>query len=303
MESVLRVARARALALADGAVKKGEMVAGDQVTLGDGSFCVGVFKVKEENCAIKVGHTMLEVEAEWDILERLDHPNIIRCIGQPVFDLTTPFLRLELVDGKDFLDLLKLDTEERKDPLSEAGLRHVLSSVLQALIYLHKLGIAHRDLKPENILLEAQSCAEINERTPVKLCDFNLSSTDEDEFTHYGTSVACVSPEVISTADRITVKADIFGFGTLVFAAVTRWAPFVQSDLDNYEPAWDRLVQRVEKDRRFSARPSLRRLTLKCLRWEPEKRPAAEKLAKSAYFLRSSPGVRKAKAGSAGQTC
>lgn len=302
METVLRKARARALALADGTVRRGEFAEEDAVTLGDGSFCVGVFRVEEENCAIKVTNAFEDAVLEHDLLSKLSHPNVVRCIGYPVFDVTTPFFRLELVDGRDLLELLNKSTPEKRDPLSEAGLRHILLCVGQALKYLHSHGVAHRDLKPENVLLNARSCAEITEKSTVKLCDFNLSSKIDDPVDHYGGSVVCISPEVMNRGKRLDGKVDVFGFGTLTYAVVTRYAPFVPADLgEGYSEAWLKLLGRVERDARFASRPALRKLTLKCLRWSPQSRPSAEKLVKSAYFLRSSPGLRKARSANSAQ--
>lgn len=303
MEAVLRKARARALALADGTVSRGEFVEADRVTLGDGAFCVGVFRVEEENCAIKVTNAFEDAVLEHDVLSKLSHPNIVRCIGHPVFDVTTPFFRLELVDGRDLLELLNKSTPDKRDPLSETGLRHILLCVGQALKYLHSRGVVHRDLKPENVLLDAHSCAEITEASTVKLCDFNLSSRIGDPVDHYGSSVVCASPEVVNSGKRLDGKVDIFGFGTLTYAVVTRYAPFIPADFeeDGYSVAWFRLLGRVEKDARFASRPALRKLTLKCLRWSPQSRPSAEKLVKSAYFLRGSPGLRKARSANSSQ--
>lgn len=106
MEAVLRVARARAAALEDGIIKKHEFALGDRVTIDDGSFCVGVFRVESDNVAIKVVEEFEKCKAEWTILSLLDHPNVVRCVGEPVFDVAVPFFRMELVDGSNLLNIL-----------------------------------------------------------------------------------------------------------------------------------------------------------------------------------------------------
>lgn len=57
-----------------------------------------------------------------------------------------------------------------REGLSEEQLRLAAESMLEALAYMHKLGIVHRDVKPENVLYLRQG-NEID----MKLCDFGLS--------------------------------------------------------------------------------------------------------------------------------
>ncbi len=62
-----------------------------------------------------------------------------------------------------------------------ANARHILSSVMEALAYLHSLHIAHRDIKPSNILLDITChcpspllCSCLT-KFKVLLCDFDAA--------------------------------------------------------------------------------------------------------------------------------
>jgi serine/threonine protein kinase len=296
MESVLRVARARALALEEGLIEKHEFAIGDRITLGDGLFCVGVFRVKSENQAIKVLHNFSDCKAEWELLSLFDHPNVVRCVGQPVFDITTPFFRMELVRGWNLLDILTKGMTEPGPVLSTVGMRHVLLCVALALQHIHSRGVVHRDVKTENILLNVKKPRQVNESTIVKLCDFNLAHRVTEPVPHFGGSPPCISPEVhFGEVDAIGPKTDIFGFGALSFALVTGLMTFNAKMLENYKKNWSWCQTRIADDPGYAAQPSLRSLTLACLSWECSDRPDSDGLVKSSYFVRRSPATRKAR--------
>ena len=46
----------------------------------------------------------------------------------------------------------------------------LISQMIDAVVYLHKLGIVHRDLKPENFLME-----DTTENSRIKMIDFGSS--------------------------------------------------------------------------------------------------------------------------------
>lgn len=78
--------------------------------------------------------------------QSLSHP----CIVSLFSTFTTPsaqFHLLELCSGGTLAHCLQ------DNPLTEAHLRGVLKSLVEALIYLKKQGIVHRNIRPSNVLL------------------------------------------------------------------------------------------------------------------------------------------------------
>lgn len=71
--------------------------------------------------------------------------------------------------------------------LNERAAGRIFIQLMNAVEYLHRLGIAHRDLKPENILLDV----DYN----VKLIDFGLSNfAVKGEYLHTACGSPCYAP-------------------------------------------------------------------------------------------------------------
>jgi serine/threonine protein kinase len=88
-----------------------------------------------------------ELRNEISILQRLDHPNIVKAIE--TFDFKNRlYLVLELCSGGDLYT---------RDPYTEAQACAITSSILDAVAYMHKRGIIQRDLKFENIMVRQKA--------------------------------------------------------------------------------------------------------------------------------------------------
>ena len=87
--------------------------------------------------------------------------------------------------------------------------------VVEALKYLHSLGIAHRDIKPENILIDWGY--------KIKLIDFGLSNLSLQECP---LSTPCGSPcyappEMIRKEKYDGLVSDVWSLGVTLYAMVT----------------------------------------------------------------------------------
>ena len=71
---------------------------------------------------------------------------------------------MEYAEGGELFDYII-----KKDHLSEDETRNIFHQIIDAIDYMHNLGISHRDLKPENILLDSS-------HTKIKIIDFGLSN-------------------------------------------------------------------------------------------------------------------------------
>ena len=106
------------------------------------------------------------------------HPKLVQLLDVGYFDRPQRSAAIGLV-----LDLYDLDVREflKLRPLRLAGMRAVLSSVLEALGHIHERGLVHADVKPANVLMRGagasrewlrtlrRGAAPANEADPVEV--------------------------------------------------------------------------------------------------------------------------------------
>lgn len=170
-------------------------------------------------------------DLERRILARLVHPNLARVFGAGETDDGRPFLALELLVGRPFVEACL----EPPRPLRERIA--LLVEACRAVQFAHDRGVLHRDLKPSNVLV-----VEDSGRAIAKVIDFGIAKSLESgdaiersaaRMTRTGHVVgtpAYMSPEQLGL-DRegkgdIDVRTDVYGLGSLLFEALVgraRW--------------------------------------------------------------------------------
>ncbi len=183
----------------------------------------GVF---EKRVAVKVVRTGLLSSAsvarfaeERRVLARLDHPGIARLLDGGSTEDGAPYLVMELVEGEPidlWCDARGLGVEPRLE---------LFRSVCAAVQYAHANLVVHRDVKPSNILVTPNGS--------VKLLDFGIATLLEDADQDGGrtrTLERFLTPEYASpeqvAGGAITVAADVWGLGVLLYRLLTGRLPF-----------------------------------------------------------------------------
>ena len=199
---------------------------------GGASVFKGHHKYLNQKLAIKIIHgehstdfTMLKrFRGEAEISSKLNHPNIVQVFDFGVIDSGIPYLVMELLDGVNLADHLRVH-----GPLGCNELLSILWQICSALECAHDSGLVHRDVKPSNIFLT---------RTPdgerlVKLLDFGLAKSIQsinrrDNLTMHGQIVGTpdyMSPESCRGIEY-SVASDIYSLGCTMFECLSGSTPF-----------------------------------------------------------------------------
>ena len=90
---------------------------------------------------------------EVNLLQKLDHPNIIQCLGH-FWDQQRAvlYIVLEYAEAGDLASLIK-DAQQRRQLISEPRIWGLFLPIMNVAAYLHHRGIIHRDFKPLNVFL------------------------------------------------------------------------------------------------------------------------------------------------------
>ncbi len=82
-------------------------------------------------------------------LSRLDHPSVVG-VHQVFEDNETAYMALDLIDGKDLLDII----ESGSPKMSASDVRALTLKLLDAIGHVHAQDLLHRDISPDNILID-----------------------------------------------------------------------------------------------------------------------------------------------------
>lgn len=207
-----------------------------------------------------------------EILKTLDHPNIVRAFE--TFDYRGRlYIVMELCSGKDLYS---------RDPYTEAEAKRIMTSILEAVAYLHAKGIVHRDLKYENIMFIDET-----PNADIRLIDFGLSqkfATGEHLHDFVGT-VYTMAPELIN--GDYDEKADIWSLGVIAFMLLSSSMPFFGESRGAIINHILHGKYKFQSKRWQQVSTKAKDFVMSLLRRRPEKRPSAhDALHTSAWLLR-----------------
>ncbi|GMF21217.1 unnamed protein product [Phytophthora lilii] len=185
-----------------------------EVVLGEGA-CSRVFRARKrasgELVAIKrldkaqqrlIDDDPLQWEREVALLRRCaSHPNVV-ALHDVMETAEYVYIIMELAEGGELFQAL-ID----EGAYSEWDARRFMMDLLEALRFLHELGIAHRDIKPENLLLTSMS----PKHASIKLADFGLAALVEESslLSNGRMTWAYCAPEVFKTASPAEAQFDL----------------------------------------------------------------------------------------------
>lgn len=186
---------------------------------------VAIKLVRPEYSSIPQIRDRARAEAELTFL----HPNIVRMIGicEPNMEYGPIYILSEYVDGVNFDEYCRISLSNL--PLHDKVLNIVQFSIplIEALQYIHAIGLIHRDVKPSNIRISRDG-------TP-KLMDLGISkfefSSSMPENGFVGTSLYG-APELISN-NGIDQRVDIYAMGVTMYELLAGYNPFDSNSLES----------------------------------------------------------------------
>ena len=219
---------------------------------------------------------------EGDVLGGLQHPGLTR-----LFDMDAegprPFLEIEYVDGPRLSTLVR--RHGRLNPEQAFPLGRQLAATLH---YLHAEGFVHLDVKPSNVIMGP---------TP-RLVDLSVARRIDRAHLINGFvgTDAYMSPEQADPKRWSTVgpKADVWGLGATLYAAVAKRLPFPKGRRDGVST--ERFPQLVERPAQLDPirhSPGLSELIMSCVAEDPVMRPSAAALFDRFDELAARAGVGK----------
>ncbi|XP_067931569.1 calcium/calmodulin-dependent protein kinase type 1-like [Watersipora subatra] len=155
------------------------------------------------------------LQNEISVLQKLKHPNIVQLLD--VFDdKTYVYLVMELVTGGELFDMIV-----SRGMYTEKDASALISTILEAVDYLHSKGVVHRDLKPENLLYYSE-----DPDSKIMISDFGLSKTEGSGVmaTACGTP-GYVAPEVLNQLPY-GKEVDVWSIGVIAYILLCGYPPF-----------------------------------------------------------------------------
>jgi eukaryotic-like serine/threonine-protein kinase len=162
-------------------------------------------------------HLSRRFELEYDVAHRLNHPNLVKVLGNGKSD-QVPYLVMEYVDGPSLAQILKIHAR-----LSEQDALAIMLRTASAVTYLHNNQIVHRDIKPANIILNSVGDAKLADLGLVK----NLESLSRLTRSNIGLgTIQFASPEQFDDARAADPRSDIYSLAATMYVLVTGMPPF-----------------------------------------------------------------------------
>lgn len=200
------------------------------------------------------------------LARKVTHRNVARTHDLGTFE-GTPFLTMELIDGKSLEDIL-----EERGKLAPEFAVPIARDILGGLGAAHDAGVVHRDLKPANVLVARDG--------RVVLTDFGIARQEGGQSEKLTQAAQIVGTPLYMAPEQVTgapidARTDFFAFGVMFFEMLTGDLPF-----DGPTAVAVAMARLVEEPRALlelapEVPQSLALLTRACLAKDADDRPAS----------------------------
>lgn len=242
----------------------------------------------DQEVALKVltdaGQKMAEMldehrKAVWEgeLLESLDHPNIVRCIdsgkGSPYW------LAMEYIESHITSLIGTCNNKQEENRILE-----FCNQIVDALAYVHSRGFVHRDICLTNVLATEDGTA--------KLIDFGMAVPQGCKLVEgrVGTP-SYMAPEMIKSS-HYTSSADIYSLGIVMYEMVTGQKPFGGRMKEQRMTRSLNVDPHPPSEHAEYCSQELEDLIMRCISKDMDERPTeARELSQSLFVLRRRRGL------------
>ena len=195
---------------------------------------------------------------EYEIINMLNHPNIIKTYGIFLGDeKKSPSILFEYCYTN-----LKESIDNKK--LNNVDIVFTIYQIVEGMKYVHHRKIIHRDIKPSNILISSDGT--------IKISDFGISklmSLDEQSTTGGVGTQKFMAPEIINE-EKYDEKVDVYSFGVLIY--------FVLNEGDLSEIKIRNIVNGKKTPLPSKFTEFSKQLINSCWNFDPKDRPSFEQI-------------------------
>lgn len=183
--------------------------------LGQGTYgIVNLYKREGEYFALKFSPNTKEMEkmkefrlfeTETEISQRVNHPNLVKCVEILECDLDNPVLVFKYYSGGTLTQFL----EQKKGNLSLDTIDMIYIQLINALSELGRLEVMHRDIKPDNIFYEGDVFV---------LGDFGSASMNSNFSSLLIGTKMYQSPDILlENKDHYSRQVDVYSLGLTMY--------------------------------------------------------------------------------------
>lgn len=223
------------------------------------------------------GKNVSAVRKELALLKLLDHPHIVKCLGEEC-DEKCLRIYLEYVSGGSISGVLR-----NFGSFQEKQASIYTRQMLEGLAYLHSKNIMHRDLKGDNLLVDPNGT--------LKISDFGTAKNllDATNITGIAGTAYFMAPEVILAQD-VGLASDVWSVGCCVIEMLTGRPPFSETKnqyalmLRVADTKGELFPEMIPPNSGLSS--DAISFLKRCLQRDPLKRPTAQELLSDAWILK-----------------
>ena len=191
-------------------------------------FLAKIKKTGEKVAVKKVFQDRRYKNRELSIMQKLNHPNIIKLLSFYYTKANIPkaknddvFLNCIMDYVPETLSILISKNKHQGTKFPSSLLKLYSYQMLKSIGYLHSIGICHRDIKPQNILIDPLDYT-------LKICDFGCAKqlVKNEENISYICSRYYRPPELVLGATFYTCQVDVWSIGCVIAELILNRAIF-----------------------------------------------------------------------------